>query len=62
VLLCLSNLVLCNIKRLLYLFPRNLGKKGSLDLDSLVLCSCLLIGCSWRCTYNKSCYYIKGTV
>jgi hypothetical protein len=63
VLSCPPNLVLCNIKLLLYLFPRNLKKKGGLDLDPLIPCSYLMImGCAWRCACDKGCYCIKGIV
>jgi hypothetical protein len=44
-LLCISNLVICNIKLLLYLLPWNLKEKGSLDLNPLVMYG-LLTGCA----------------
>jgi hypothetical protein len=60
VLSCISNLVLCDIQLLLYLFPRNLKKKGCLDLDPFIPCS--LLWCAWRCAYDKGCYCIKGII
>jgi hypothetical protein len=60
-LLCILNLVIYNIKLLLYFLPWNLKEKGSLDLNPLVARG-LLMGCAWRCTCNKGYNYIKGIV
>jgi hypothetical protein len=42
VLLCVLNLVICNVELFLYLLPWNLKEKGSLDLNLLVVYSLLM--------------------